>query len=64
MQRVYGAESRTRTGTAYATAPSRQRVYQFHHFGNLSLRIGVDYLLIYGTSGTSPEVGLDGDPCV
>ena len=28
-----GAEGRTRTGTAYATAPSRRRVYQFHHFG-------------------------------
>ncbi len=27
------AEGRTRTGTAFATAPSRQRVYQFHHFG-------------------------------
>ena len=32
---MYGTEGRTRTGTAYATAPSRQRVYQFHHFGNL-----------------------------
>ncbi len=30
---MYGAEGRTRTGTAYATAPSRRRVYQFHHFG-------------------------------
>lgn len=28
-----GAEGRTRTGTACATAPSRRRVYQFHHFG-------------------------------
>ena len=27
------ADGRTRTGTAYATAPSRQRVYQFHHIG-------------------------------
>lgn len=32
-----GAEGRTRTGTAYATAPSRQRVYQFHHFGFISI---------------------------
>lgn len=31
-----GAEGRTRTDTAYATAPSRRRVYQFHHFGMLS----------------------------
>ncbi len=29
----FGAEGRTRTDTAFATAPSRQRVYQFHHFG-------------------------------
>ena len=28
-----GADGRTRTGTAFATAPSRQRVYQFHHVG-------------------------------
>ncbi len=27
----YGADGRTRTVTALATAPSRQRVYQFHH---------------------------------
>ncbi|SVA46793.1 uncharacterized protein METZ01_LOCUS99647 [marine metagenome] len=27
------ADGRTRTGTAFATAPSRQRVYQFHHIG-------------------------------
>ena len=27
------ADGRTRTGTASATAPSRQRVYQFHHIG-------------------------------
>ncbi len=26
-----GALGETRTRTAYATAPSRQRVYQFHH---------------------------------
>src|SRR5690606_4294137 len=30
-----GADGRTRTGTACATAPSRQRVYQFHHVGKL-----------------------------
>ena len=30
-----GADGRTRTGTAFATAPSRQRVYQFHHIGVL-----------------------------
>jgi hypothetical protein len=30
---IDGADGRTRTGTAFATAPSRQRVYQFHHIG-------------------------------
>ena len=30
---LFGADGRTRTGTAFATAPSRQRVYQFHHIG-------------------------------
>ena len=34
-----GAEGRTRTGTACATAPSRRRVYQFHHFGNIELKV-------------------------
>ncbi len=33
----FGADGRTRTGTAYATAPSRRRVYQFHHIGNESI---------------------------
>src|SRR5262249_11057221 len=31
--RFLGADGETRTHTAYATAPSRQRVYQFHHVG-------------------------------
>jgi hypothetical protein len=30
---INGADGRSRTGTAFATAPSRQRVYQFHHIG-------------------------------
>ena len=30
---IDGADGRTRTGTACATAPSRRRVYQFHHIG-------------------------------
>src|SRR3972149_3713853 len=30
---IDGADGRTRTDTAYATAPSRRRVYQFHHIG-------------------------------
>ncbi len=33
MNNIYGADGRSRTGTACATAPSRQRVYQFHHIG-------------------------------
>src|SRR5690554_6686655 len=31
----YGARGRTRTGTAFATTPSRWRVYQFHHPGTI-----------------------------
>ena len=31
---MFGALSETRTRTARATAPSRQRVYQFHHIGD------------------------------
>ena len=41
----YGADGRTRTGTAFATAPSRQRVYQFHHVGfnySCGLLFGLD----------------------
>ena len=34
--RDLGADGRSRTGTAFATAPSRQRVYQFHHIGMLT----------------------------
>ncbi len=35
---LVGADGRTRTGTACATAPSRQRVYQFHHVGGSRLK--------------------------
>src|SRR3989442_15838471 len=31
-----GADGETRTPTAYATAPSRQLVYQFHHVGSIT----------------------------
>ena len=40
---TYGAEGRTRTGTARATAPSRRRVYQFHHFGNRLFDLTADH---------------------
>src|SRR5258708_27838333 len=30
---LYGTDGETRTLTAFATAPSRRRVYQFHHVG-------------------------------
>ena len=33
---LVSALARIRTGTARATAPSRQRVYQFHHQGEES----------------------------
>ena len=32
-KKPHGAEGGTRTRTDLSTAPSRQRVYQFHHFG-------------------------------
>jgi hypothetical protein len=38
MQRLKvlnGADGETRTHTACATAPSRRRVYQFHHIGTV-----------------------------
>ncbi len=33
IKSAIGAEGGNRTRTAFATAPSRRRVYQFHHFG-------------------------------
>ena len=33
---LIGAEGETRTRIAFATAPSRLRVYQFHHVGSLT----------------------------
>ena len=33
---IIGADGETRTRTAFATAPSRRRVYQFHHVGGLT----------------------------
>ena len=33
-----GADGETRTPTGYPTAPSRQRVYQFHHVGGFHIR--------------------------
>ncbi len=45
-----GAEGGIRTRTARATAPSRQRVYQFHHFG---FRLFPTWSVVHlGTSGT------------
>ena len=42
--KVFGADGRSRTGTAYATTPSRWRVYQFHHIGNYFLYKNEDLL--------------------
>lgn len=46
-----GADGRIRTGTACATAPSRQRVYQFHHIGNKHLQSALT-----GIHAHSPEM--------
>ena len=53
-RQVIGAEGETRTLTAYATAPSRLRVYQFHHFGN-DFYSGTS-LILASIIGTSEEV--------
>ena len=34
-----GADGRSRTDTACATAPSRLRVYQFHHIGLINFLV-------------------------
>jgi hypothetical protein len=43
-----GADGETRTLTTFATAPSRQRVYQFHHVGKVLrydwIKLFADYL--------------------
>lgn len=40
---MYGADGETRTLTAEATAPSRLRVYQFHH---IRKRFNQEYRLV------------------
>ncbi len=52
---VNGADGETRTPTAFATAPSRQRVYQFHHVGSTAYRY-------FGTSPALPWPGAAGTP--
>ena len=47
-----GTEGRTRTGTAFATAPSRRRVYQFHHFG-------MTYILSLVSGGLTAGIGTE-----
>jgi hypothetical protein len=39
-----GADGETRTLTAFATAPSRRRVYQFHHVGCIFIPQALDSL--------------------
>src|SRR5271169_1935713 len=53
---VLGADGETRTHTAYATAPSRQRVYQFHHVGALGhfgTSMGFDSVSCDGAAGVA-----------
>src|SRR5574337_556989 len=46
-----GADGETRTHTANATAPSRQRVYQFHHVGYFGTSPGFDSGAFTGAPG-------------
>lgn len=57
LNKTYGAEGRTRTGTTCVTAPSRQRVYQFHHFGNSELC----YCVFEGDSFSNPGISSVGE---
>ena len=50
----YGADGETRTLTAFATAPSRRRVYQFHHVGR-ELYFGISF-----TFESAAPAGLSG----
>ena len=49
--RQVGADGRIRTGTALATAPSRQRVYQFHHVGGVLISSLRDFRPVVLISG-------------
>ncbi len=55
---VDGADGRTRTGTACATAPSRRRVYQFHHIG--TNRTLIDRRVCFRCLSIPGEVRRDG----
>src|SRR5438093_2395907 len=53
-----GADGETRTHTANATAPSRQRVYQFHHVGfcHFGISLGFESVSLGGAAGIAgPE---------
>src|SRR4029077_9331298 len=70
---IHGADGETRTPTAFATAPSRQRVYQFHHVGVAEHHFGTSPFLSAPPAGaglaaaagcgTEPAAaGADDDP--
>ena len=52
---VTGAVGETRTLTPFGTAPSRQRVYQFHHDRVLRYRCCEDYFGISVDFAGSPD---------
>ena len=47
---IPGADGETRTPTGYPTAPSRQRVYQFHHVGRTGIMNPQHKRLRYGVT--------------
>src|SRR5205085_12018866 len=51
-----GADGETRTPTANATAPSRQRVYQFHHVGYFGTSLGFESDSFLGAAGAAGAV--------
>ena len=57
------ALARIRTGTALATAPSRQRVYRFHHQGKLRASPGGNKLIV-DTTARQPQLGRVAQPCL
>ncbi len=52
------ALARIRTGTALATAPSRQRVYQFHHQGGNGANLLRRKNLLGSDRGVKPNTGI------
>ena len=68
IKKFDGADGETRTRTTFVTAPSRQRVYQFHHVGVAGMPehsqktryFGMAPDLSAGTAGAGAGIGATG----